>query len=135
MTQDQWKAISPNGRFRFAYYLEQDSLENTLKVNSLSSTQSLTIDTPTLNSLTVIYDELDKKYSGLMFMDTSQKYYSTSIGEVLKYLDMSTMIAGQTSLEIQVKLTNTYPFDVKNIQLWPEHNINGLTIEISKSNQ
>ncbi|MCM3274523.1 hypothetical protein, partial [Paenibacillus elgii] len=29
----------------------------------------------------------------------------------------------------------TYPFDVKNIQLWPEHNINGLTIEISKSNQ
>ncbi|GMX64365.1 hypothetical protein Elgi_36340 [Paenibacillus elgii] len=135
LTQDQWKALSPNGSFRFAYYLEQDSLENTLKVNSLSSTQSLTTDTPTLNSLTIIYDELDKKYSGLMFMDTSQKYYSTSIGEILKYLDMGTMIAGQTSLDIQVKLTNTYPFDLKNVRLWPEHSINGLTIEMSISNQ
>ncbi|MEC0210256.1 discoidin domain-containing protein [Paenibacillus ehimensis] len=135
LTQDQWKALSQSGRFRFAYYLEQDTLENSLKVNSLSSTQVLTTDTPTLNSLTIIYDELDKKYSGLMFMDTSQKYYSTSFGEILKYLDLGTMIAGQTSLDIQVKLTNTYPFDVKNIQLWPEHNINGLTIEMSKSNQ
>ncbi|MBU7316167.1 LamG-like jellyroll fold domain-containing protein [Paenibacillus oleatilyticus] len=135
LTQDQWKALSQDGRFRFAYYLEQDSFEDTLKVNSLSSTQVLTTDTPTLNSLTIIYDELDKKYSGLMFMDTSQQYYSSSIGEILKYLDMGTMIAGQTSLEIQVKLTNTYPFDVKNIRLWPEHNISGLTIEMSKSNQ
>ncbi|WP_081481732.1 discoidin domain-containing protein [Paenibacillus elgii] len=135
LTQDQLKALSPNGRIRFAYYLEQDILESTLKVNSLSSTQNVTTDTPTLNSLTIIYDELDKKYSGLMFMDTSQKYYSTSIGEVLNYLDMGTMIAGQTSLDIQVKLTNTYPFQLKNVRLWPEHSINGLTIEMSKSNQ
>ncbi|MCM3273915.1 discoidin domain-containing protein [Paenibacillus elgii] len=135
LTTEQWINFNKRGKFRIAYYLEQNSSMEQLTINSLSSTQSLTIDTPTLNSLTIIYDELDKKYSGLMFMDTSKQYYSTSIGEVLKYLDMSTMIAGQTSLDIQVKLTNTYPFDVKNIQLWPEHNINGLTIEISKSNQ
>lgn len=133
--KNQWQEFCSKGIIRFAYYLEQSSYLEQVVISGLSSTQNLTIDTPTLNSLTIIYDELDKKYSGLMFMDTSQKYYSTSIGEILKYLDMGTMIAGQTSLDIQVKLTNTYPFDVKNIRLWPEHNISGLTIEMSKTNQ
>jgi hypothetical protein len=126
--------LSPNGKFRLAYYLEQNDLDEQLLINSLSSVEKITTSTPTLNSLTIIYDELDKKYSGLMFMDTLNQYYSTSFGEILKYLDMGTLIAGQTSFDVKVKLTNTYPFDVQNVQLWAEHNIEGLTVEFSKTN-
>ncbi|MCR8641569.1 SPRY domain-containing protein [Paenibacillus sp. N1-5-1-14] len=127
-----WIKLSPIKRIRFAYYLEQDDVIDDIKIESLISTESSTTETPALNSLSIIYDELDKKYSGLMFMDTTQQYYTSSIGEILKYLDMGTLIAGQTSLDIKVKLSNTYPFDVKNIKLWSEHNINGLSIELSK---
>lgn len=133
LTREDWLALNPNQKIRLAYYLEQENSKETVEINSLSSIERITTSTPTLDSLTIIYDELDKKYSGLMFMDTSEQYYSTSIGEILKYLDMGTLVAGQTSLDVKVKLTNTYPFDVKNIRLWSEHDIEGLAVQFSKS--
>lgn len=133
LTREDWLALNPNQKIRLAYYLEQENSTDTVEINFLSSVERITTSTPTLNSLTIIYDELDKKYSGLIFMDTSEQYYSTSFGEILKYLDMRTLVAGQTSLDVKVKLTNTYPFDVKNIRLWSEHDIEGLTVEFSKS--
>lgn len=133
LTREDWLALNPNQKIRLAYYLEQENSTDIVQIDSLSSIERITTSTPTLDSVTIIYDELDKKYSGLMFMDTSEQYYSTSFGEILKYLDMGTLVAGQTSLDIKVKLTNTYPFDVKNIRLWSEHDIEGLTVEFSKS--
>lgn len=134
LTEEQWNELNSKHGVRLAYYISQEKLENIVQINSLKYDGIATIETPVLNNLVIIYDELDKKYSGLMFMDTNQQYYSTSFGEILKYLDMGTLIAGQTSFDINVKLTNTYPFDVRNIFVWSEHDIEGLTVELSKSN-
>lgn len=57
------------------------------------------------------------KYYGLMFLDESGDYYSTEIGEVLKYLDFGVVIAGQTTLEQKIVLRNTYGYPVKNIKI------------------
>jgi hypothetical protein len=135
LNQSQWEELGLyNNNIRFAYYLEQNNSNEVLEVNSLTAVSKITTITPTVSSITINYSELDKRYSGLMFMDTSQQYYSTSIGEIIKYLDFNTLIAGQTSLDIKVILTNTYPFDVQNIRLFTETNIQGLTVELSKSN-
>jgi len=134
LTEQEWKQLSSKNNIKIAFYLEQDSSSDLLSIDSMSVTELLTISSPKINNIIIIYDELDKKYSGLMFMDTSQQYYSTSFGEILKYLDFGTMISGQTSLDVKVYLTNTLPFDVKNIRIYPEYNIDGLTVELSKTN-
>lgn len=133
ITGEEWRQLNSDQNIRLAYYIRQDDIDLTVKIDSLVSNEITTVETPTLSSLVIIYDELDRRYSGLMFMDTTQEYYSTSFGEIIKYLDMGTMIAGQTSFDINVKLTNTYPFDVSNIHLWSEHDIEGLTVEFSKT--
>ncbi|ALS22328.1 discoidin domain-containing protein [Paenibacillus naphthalenovorans] len=74
------------------------------------------------------------EYTGLLFFDTGGNYYSTDIGEVLKYLDFGTLVAGQSSLDIKVNLKNTYPYNIQNIRLWSEHSIEGLAVELSKTN-
>lgn len=134
ITYSQWQQFSSNNKIRLAYYLDQNYANGAIKINFLRSIEKVSTQVPILNSIIINYNELDKKYSGLMFMDTSQQYYSTSFGEILKYLDFGTMISGQTSLDVKVYLTNTLPFDVKNIRIYPEHNIDGLTVELSKTN-
>ena len=116
--------ISPQGRY----------IKIKVELIGNNTSDGKTTETPYLTSLSINYKELDKQFSGLMFMDTSQQYYSTSIGEILQYLDFNTMISGQTSLDVKVILTNTYPFNVKNIRLTTETDVEGLTIELSKSN-
>lgn len=56
-------------------------------------------------------------YSGLIFKDMSGQYYSSDIGEVLKYLDFGIVIAGQTTIEQGIKLTNSYGYDVNNLRI------------------
>ncbi len=56
-------------------------------------------------------------YSGLMFIDPTGDYYSTDIGEILKYLDFGIIIAGQTTLGQKVTLRNTYGYPVENIKI------------------
>lgn len=54
---------------------------------------------------------------GLLFVDTNGDCYSNDIGEVLKYLDMGVLVAGQTSLVAPVFVTNKTPFKVQNLLL------------------
>lgn len=56
-------------------------------------------------------------YSGLLFLDESGEYYSTNIGDILKYLDFGVIIAGQTTLEHKIRIRNTYGFPVKNVHI------------------
>ncbi|MGG0667630.1 SPRY domain-containing protein [Lederbergia citrisecunda] len=56
-------------------------------------------------------------YNGLLFLDESGEYYSTNIGDILKYLDFGVIIAGQTTLEHKVRIRNTYGFPVKNVYI------------------
>jgi hypothetical protein len=57
-------------------------------------------------------------YSGILFTNALGEYYSTDIGEVLKYLDFGSIIAGQTTFEHEIKLKNTYGFPIENIRLY-----------------
>lgn len=57
-------------------------------------------------------------YAGLMFCDAQEKYFSTDIGELLKYLDFGTVIAGGTTISERVWVKNTLGYPVKNIRLW-----------------
>ncbi|MFF2090194.1 hypothetical protein [Paenibacillus sp. NPDC058174] len=134
LTAEEFKSLFPNQTFRIAYYMSQFDIDDIASLTKLYAIATTSRETPTLSALTINYNQLDEKYSGLMFMDTSQQYYSTSIGEILKYLDFGTLIAGQASLDLKVILTNTYPFDVKNIKLLVDNNISDVNVEISKSN-
>lgn len=56
-------------------------------------------------------------YSGLLFLDKTGKYYSTDIGGILQYLDFGVIIAGQTTIEQEILLRNTYGYAVDNINI------------------
>ncbi|MEQ6356565.1 LamG domain-containing protein [Lysinibacillus sp. M3] len=60
-------------------------------------------------------------YTGLMFKDVYNSYYSTDIGEILQYLDFGVIIAGQTTLDYEIKLKNQYGYDVENVSLVTQH--------------
>ena len=75
------------------------------------------------------------EYSGLMFADSDGNYYSTDLGEVLKYLDFGGVIAGQTTLSVPIRLINKNGFKVTNIVLSNDNNTQppGVRLEMSKS--
>ncbi len=54
---------------------------------------------------------------------------------MLKYLDFGIIIAGQTTVEHEIILKNSYGYDVKNIKLFANTNNfpEGMTLEFSKS--
>jgi hypothetical protein len=56
-------------------------------------------------------------YSGLMFCDATESYYTNHIGEILQYLDFGTMVAGQTTIAERVFLKNTLGYPVENIAI------------------
>lgn len=60
-------------------------------------------------------------YSGLLFIDPTGSYYSTDLGEVLKYLDIGTLVAGQISVPVRVYVKNTLGYPVKNVRLWTDN--------------
>lgn len=130
----EWSNFTPTNSLRIAFLLDITSLADTTIINSLSLVSSYGESTPQVSSITINYNELDATYSGLMFMDSTESYYSTSLGEVIRYLDFGTLLAGQTSLDVKILLTNTFPFDVKDVVLSTESNIGNTVIELSKSN-
>lgn len=135
LTRMEWEQLTQQqDQIRFAYYLKQENLTDTAKADALSVKEFLYNSTPSVSALSVFYNEVDERYYGLLFMDVKQQYYSTSLGEVLKYLDMGTLIAGQTSIDVRVVLQNTYNFSVHNIRLWSEWTAAGVRVELSRSN-
>jgi alpha-tubulin suppressor-like RCC1 family protein len=57
-------------------------------------------------------------YSGLLFCDATETFYSDDFGEVLKYLDFGTMVAGQTTAAERVFIKNTLGYPVENVRVW-----------------
>lgn len=76
------------------------------------------------------------KYAGIMFSDPDGNYYSSDVGQVLKYLDFGEILTGQVTEYYEVKLKNEYGFDVRdatltvNTQNFPR----GLKVELSSTN-
>jgi hypothetical protein len=75
-------------------------------------------------------------YAGLMFSDPDGNYYTTDLGQLLKYLDFGVLIAGQTSLENEVILTNKYGYPIQNLKVKAINTMkdNGIRLELSKTN-
>ncbi|WP_235431571.1 RCC1 domain-containing protein [Paenibacillus sp. VT-400] len=55
--------------------------------------------------------------SGLMFCDAAESFYSDDFGEVIKYLDFGTIVAGQTTAAERVFVKNTLGYPVENVRL------------------
>lgn len=76
------------------------------------------------------------EYAGLLFCDETESYYSDDIGDILKYLDFGTIIAGSSTSSAKVYLKNTLPFSVQNIRIWSDNgDLDGENayVELSKS--
>lgn len=74
-------------------------------------------------------------YDGLMFCDANESFYSTDFGEIIKYLDFGTIIAGQTTTAERVWVKNLLGYPVGHIKLWVDQGeLDGETVkaEISK---
>ncbi|ALA07181.1 putative regulator of chromosome condensation family protein [Brevibacillus phage SecTim467] len=74
-------------------------------------------------------------YSGLMFCDATETFYSDDFGDILKYLDFGTIVAGQTTAAERVFIKNTLGYPVENLRIWVNHReLDGLNAkaEISK---
>jgi hypothetical protein len=71
-------------------------------------------------------------YVGLMFMDENQEFYSTDIGELLKYLDFGTITLGQITDPIKILVQNKYGFKIKDINLFASNTLPNVSIELSK---
>jgi hypothetical protein len=56
-------------------------------------------------------------YSGLMFCTPDGEYYTTNVGELLRYLDFNVIVAGQTTLAERVFLKNTLGYPVENLTI------------------
>lgn len=72
-------------------------------------------------------------YNGLIFKDANGGYYSDDIGNIIKYLDVGTLIAGQVSNEFEIKIFNSYGYTVKNLSLITKNSNDGVKIQLSKS--
>ncbi|MNV15600.1 hypothetical protein D3C71_1063310 [compost metagenome] len=83
------------------------------------------------------YDSLEYifegKYSGLMFSDENGVYYTTDIGELLKYLSIGKIAQGTNSNTFKILLTNTLPYTVNNITLSSENQNQDTNILLSKT--
>jgi len=60
-------------------------------------------------------NDFEGTYVGLMFCDEDEKFYSSDIGAILKYLDMGILQAGKMSDIFTVWIKNTYAYDITDI--------------------
>jgi hypothetical protein len=100
---------------------------------------SLRIDmTDELGAFTTSIIEQTLDYAGIMFHDELGSYYADNLGNVLKYLVISGVVAGNQSNIYRVWLKNTIGYELKNIRLIVnQRELDGTTVwaEISSSNE
>ena len=73
-------------------------------------------------------------YYGLIFRDPNGERYSTNVGEVLKYLDIGTITAGQVTEVYQIFMQNDHGYDVENPIITADVEHDGVVVELSKAN-
>ncbi|TPG81292.1 hypothetical protein EEL32_20565 [Brevibacillus laterosporus] len=77
-------------------------------------------------------------YTGMMFTTRDGEFYSTDLGEVLKYLDMGRVLAGSEPVIYEVFLKNTTGIPMKRPKLWVDQkDLNPVSekIELSKTKE
>lgn len=132
LTSTEWKNVVKNSQLKIGYYFDKSNISDSATVNSFNLLSKYSTVTPTATSINIQYDSIDKQYYGLLFMDETESYFSTNVGDVLKYLDFNTLVGGQDSLEVKITLINSFNFKTKNISLLVDENIDGVEVELSK---
>ena len=133
ISEDDLKILSPSGNYRLAYYIEQNNIDDILEIDSLITNDIANDITPELSNISVYYDSIDQKYFGIMFLDKTGNYYSNNLGELIQYLDFGYLIAGQTSEEVEIILKNSTNYNVENIKINVDENLNDINMEFSKT--
>jgi len=106
------------------------TLTHTTVMNSLdiligvTNTLVITI-TDAVGGVTVIVEEFIGEYIGLMFSDEFNNYLSTDLGDLLKYLDFGTIIAGYDSLPKEVQVINKTKLAISSIVVTGPNDLNG----------
>lgn len=73
------------------------------------------------------------EYPGLMFKDPANGYYTSDIGEIIKYLEVGVLQQGQTSPQFEIHLVNNNPFEIYDTTLVGSLSSNGISLEFSKT--
>jgi hypothetical protein len=94
------------------------------KVNIGQSNTLVVTITDAVGGVTTITETFTADYDGLLFMDESNNYLSTDLGELLRYLDFGTLIAGYSSVAKQVQVFNKTGYAVSNAVMIGPGNIN-----------
>lgn len=132
------KILPPDAEWTKAIPTPKDLIytfpENTVKINNINKVRIEVLDDLGTQTNWEAYVQID--YAGLLFTDEIGQYYSTDIGVILKYLEMGTVIAGNTSGVYKVYLKNTLGYPVKNIHLLAvqrDLDLVNETVELSKT--
>lgn len=75
------------------------------------------------------------RYSGVMFRTIDGQYYSSDIGEVLRYLDFGSIVSGQTTMIQTIVLKNEFGYGISNVDLSVNTNAlpKGVNVEFSRN--
>ncbi|TQR46761.1 WD40 repeat domain-containing protein [Paenibacillus popilliae] len=86
------------------------------------------------NESTFVYKFFYEPENNIFFKDeVTEDYYSDDSGQVLKLVDLETIIAGQTTMPKKILLENAFKFDVNNIQLFIDNPSQEYQVELSKT--
>jgi hypothetical protein len=58
LTKSEWQSFIPDGKVRFAFYLEQDKSTDVVTVDKLTVNEKVYTMTPSITNLSVLYDLL-----------------------------------------------------------------------------
>ncbi|MEQ7049496.1 hypothetical protein ABN764_02400 [Paenibacillaceae sp. P-4] len=81
-----------------------------------------------------VYKFFYEPENNIFFKDeATDDYYSDDSGQVLKLVDLETIIAGQTTPPKKILLENAFKFDVNNLQLFIDNPSQEFLVELSKT--
>lgn len=126
---------------RLAYLFDMDTTTDVQRIDTLSYTGGYTKASPSLNSLTVQYQELDKGYYGLIFLDPTKDQtdplkcvFTKADGTVLNKFDFGTLNAGQESDKYPIKIKNFLNYPITNLRISLDVIPSQIAFSLSKSN-
>lgn len=57
-------------------------------------------------------------YAGILFADMDYTYYTSDLGDILRYLDVGVITAGQTTPSYPIRLINKHDFSLTNLEIF-----------------
>jgi len=102
LTAEDWESIAGNGKIRFAFYLEQESLEDVAQINSVTINYKEFIMTPAIEDLSIFYNQIKIPVDFFVSRDDGATWKEAKVNEMT---DLTDLPAGQR-LKVKAVLAN-----------------------------